>query len=590
MSLILKRTAQYVLPAVMLLVGCSEQEPDSISVVDESGEAITIMYATPTAGFYNVNVVANDWTVASSAEWCIPQKDFGYSSESLEFYVADFEDNSSARTAFLTFVSGMASQTIMVVQESSDNFVNLFPSEAAIDYKSQDVKVTVASNFENWKVTSTSSWAKATANVDGGYFTIAAEENEAEEERSATIYVTFDSTGADVSGTTSAEFVLTQSGRSSATLDLNLYSYTFPVTTESVDVEATTTLYKPTYAVSSSDDSWCTVSDDAAATFTITAVENKASASRTAVVTVIATSEDGTSELMKTIEVTQDGVDTPYVTFTALDYYYTCAAVTDEEISFTYNAGTLSVSSTGCVVSPDVTTTPGTLKFSLAANASTTATQGTITVTLTTAGGETASETITIYQEGYEKLDLSLSISEATIAADGSESVTVSATSSTGTSSTVAWECTTAKSFTTPAASTTFTFDANTSTTADIVHTITATLSENGQEIVKTVTVTQLKADDVIVGYTLSVDAQASQTTIGLAGGAVALEANSNDADAVVTWTCSDSSVTIAAGTLTTVTIPSLASGTETYTITATATDSDGTTATDTIAIVQQGN
>ncbi len=495
----MKRAALFVLPAFMVLVGCSEQEPDSISVVDENGDAVEIVYAASTADFYSVNIIADSWTVKSSADWCIPQKDLGYQSEKLDIYVDDFADNSSSRQAFVTFVSGMASQTIMFVQESSDNFVNLFPSEASVDYKSQSLDVVVAANFDNWTVKSTSAWAKVTADVDNNTFGIDIEENESEEERAATIYVTFDNTDAEVSGTASAEFVLTQAGRSTSTLDLSVSNYTFdaPEDTTGVAVEATTTLFNPTFAVSSSTD-WCKVSATDAAAFSITADANVLAASRSAVVTVVATSEDGKETLMETIKLTQNGVETPYVKFDTSIFDYSAAAYPGEAISFSANEGTLSAVTSDPAMITAVAAANGSLTFDVAENTAETSRTATITVTLTTAGGETASATITINQDGYEKLDLALSVYEATISA-AVETLKFKATSATGTAANVVWECAAATSVTTPGAETSVTFPANGSTTASVTYVVSATLTENGQTVVKHITVTQKAASDAIV-------------------------------------------------------------------------------------------
>ncbi len=317
---IIKRSA-LLIAALAVFVGCNEPDPDSISVVDITTDAkITTIYAGSQSGEYYYKVLASEWSVVSSdEEWCIPQKDAGTEyGEVSSIYVRAFSGSEDSRTATLLFRSGVATQTILVSQVKSDELINLYPSSSTINYKAQSLSFMVDSNFE-WEASSSVSWVKCTTNNDNTV-SLSVEENESStQSREAVITViAYNDENGSVS-TTTATYTLTQEPRSDLYLTPSISNYTFTYQAGLKSVELFTNIYDPAYTVSvasQSDDEWCSVTYSDEDGLVITATANSDEDSRSAIVSVIARSDNGTGNdtVSTTINVSQEGVSGPVVT------------------------------------------------------------------------------------------------------------------------------------------------------------------------------------------------------------------------------------------------------------------------------------
>ncbi|MFR9594008.1 MAG: BACON domain-containing carbohydrate-binding protein, partial [Rikenellaceae bacterium] len=440
--LILKRSAQLLLvPMFAFLVGCSEQDPDAITVgsvsATEGGDAISVLLVSADGGKYTVYPSTDTWSVVSSAAWCVAQRDKceTYDSDkSLELYIYSasdatygMEDGDVSRVATVTFTYGAASYMFLVAQGKSDDYIVFYPDAATVGYDASTVTVPLLSSVEskNLTINSSASWAQASLNSDDNV-EIDYDENPSEESREAVITVNIVSTS-DYSNPVSNTFTLTQEGRNPAYVTASISEYTFAAATDlSYDATLSSNISGVTYSATSNQ-TWCTPTISGE-TLTLTADANTLTSSRdAATVTITAKSSDGTVVETTTITVYQVGVDMPSISIGTTSYTYGAAALDSETISFSA-VGTVTYGVGADWLTVSDAANDG-VKFSLAANGSSAARTTTITITATQ-GGESVSETITITQE-YEVLVLDVTPSVVEVYADGEAIVFTAATNGT---------------------------------------------------------------------------------------------------------------------------------------------------------------
>ncbi len=414
--LIFKRSAQLLLPMLMLLVSCNEQDPDSIvaySVTDaETGEAIDVLTVDSEGGFYTVAPSTDSWSVVSDSEWCLPQKDqclfyetnknltlYIYGVDSSEYGMSD--DDGDYRVAFVTFTYGSADYKFMVVQNRSDNYITLIPGSKEVAYTASSFYIGVDASAE-WEAYAPASWVTV-EKVDGSSTTlkVSVAENPSEEERTATITVLFSSTEGNAVDSTSKTFELTQAGRSTSYVAADITEHTFvaeSAVAKVVTVESN--LYNPSYTVTSNSPEWCTVTTiDENLEFTISATtDNPSVASRDAVLTITATSEDGTITVDTTVNVYQAGLAEPTIYMGVTSYTYGSAATaTLESISY-IAVGDITAGTSESWIT-DVDADNAGVEFKLTENTTGEDRVGTITITASQ-GGKSVDQVITITQTG----------------------------------------------------------------------------------------------------------------------------------------------------------------------------------------------
>lgn len=440
---IIKRSILLLLPAVALLTGCNEPDPDSISVVDPvTEEPITVIFADAQSGEYSYKVLAGDWTVSSSDEsWCVPQKDAGYSyGETSSIYVRDYEGTEDSRTASLTFRSGMASYVVMVSQFKNDEILSLYPSSSTINYKAQSLTFVVNTTL-GWDVTTSASWVAATANTDGTV-TLAVEENESStESREATITVIIDNPDGDAISTTTATYTLTQEPRNDLYLTPTTSSYTFTADAGEVAIDLFTNIYEPAYtitAVSTTDDDWCTATYSDEEGLVVNATENISAESRTATINIIARSDNGTGNdtITASIQITQEGVGEIAIYIGQTSYVYEQAAGS-YSIYYTANT-TISYATTDSQWITIDPSSSNSTSFTLTENTGNSSRQGTITLTAYL-GGEIVQNKITIYQNGVGDLDLQVSPDSLSFDEIGGTATIYATTNSSATEMAYSW-------------------------------------------------------------------------------------------------------------------------------------------------------
>ncbi|MFI3315550.1 MAG: BACON domain-containing carbohydrate-binding protein, partial [Rikenellaceae bacterium] len=347
--LILKRSAQLLLvPMFAFLVGCSEQDPDAITVgsvsATEGGDAISVLSVSADGGKYTVYPSTDTWSVVSSAAWCVAQRDKceTYDSDkSLELYIYSasdatygMEDGDLSRFAIVTFTYGAASYEFLVAQGKSDDYIVFYPDAATVGYEASTFTVSLLSSVDssNLSINSSASWATVT--FDNGNVKVEVAENTSEESREAviTVYIVVD--GSDYSNPVSNTFTLTQEGRNPAYVTASISEYTFAAATDlSYDATLSSNISGVTYSATSNQ-TWCTPTISGE-TLTLTADANTLTSSRdAATVTITATSEDGTVVETTTITVYQVGVDMPSISIGTTSYTYGAAALDSETISF----------------------------------------------------------------------------------------------------------------------------------------------------------------------------------------------------------------------------------------------------------------
>ncbi len=439
--LILKRSAQLLLvPMFAFVVGCSEQDPDAItvgSVSDSDGDNVSVLSVSADGGKYTVYPSTDSWSVVSSEAWCVPQRDFckdSSSDKSLELYIYSashdtygMEDGVLSRYATVTFTYGAASYSFLVAQGKSDDYIVFYPDAATVGYEASTFTVALLSSADSNSLTinSSASWAEATFDADNNV-EIEVDENPSEESREAVITVYIVS-GSDYSNPVSKTFTLTQEGRNPAYVAASISEYTFAAAADlSYDATLSSNISGVTYKATSNQ-TWCTPIINGE-TLTLTAEANELTSSRdAATVTITATSTDETVVETTTITVYQVGVDMPSISIGTTSYTYGAAAATAESISFSA-VGTVTAGVDADWVT-DLAADASGATFSLEANGTSAARTATITVTATQ-GGESVSQTITITQE-YDVLVLDVTPSVIEVYAAGEAIVFTAASNGT---------------------------------------------------------------------------------------------------------------------------------------------------------------
>ncbi len=403
---------------------------------------MNIIFADDQSGEYYYKVLAGDWTVSSSDEsWCIPQKDAGYSyGETSSIYVRTYEGTEDSRTASLTFRSGMASYVVMVSQFKSDELISLYPSSSTINYKAQSLTFVVNTSL-GWDVTSSASWAKATANADGTV-TLTVEENESStDSREATITVVVDNPDGSAVSTTTATYVLTQEPRTDLYLTPTTSSYTFTSDAGEVAIDLFTNIYEPEYtitAASNTDDDWCSATYTDEDGLVITAEENISYESRTATVNIIARSDNGTGNdtITASIQITQEGVGEIAISVGMTSYVYEQTGGT-YSISYGVNTSIYYVTTDSEWITINSSSSSST-NFTLNENTGNSVRQGTITISAYL-GGDIVQQKVTIYQNGVGDLDLQVSPDSLSFDEAGGSATIYATTNSSATNVAYSW-------------------------------------------------------------------------------------------------------------------------------------------------------
>ncbi|MFI3282641.1 MAG: BACON domain-containing carbohydrate-binding protein [Rikenellaceae bacterium] len=435
--LILKRSALLLLPMFALLVGCNEQDPDTISVTDgyvlsEAGEEISVLNVASEAGWYTVYPSTDTWSVVSSEDWCVPNRDncLSYeSNKSLDLYIYGTDhanyglaSGEDSRIAFVTFTHGKAEYTFIVSQGKSSDYITLYPGEATVGYESSTFNVCVAASA-SWEAYSAVSWADVTFDVDKNLMTVTTEENPSEEPRSTEIVVMFETVSGSSVNTLSEKFVLTQEGRNPSYVTAGVSEYTFAAEpTADLSTTLSTNIYNASFTVSSNQ-TWCsyTLTDDE---LEISVEYNELVASRDAKISITAVSEDGTTTATSEIIIYQVGVDSPSISLGTASYTFDSKEYVDQTASYSA-VGAMSVSATVDWITDIDATTSG-VTYTVAEN--TTDKDRTATITITaTKGGESVSEVITITQTA-EILTLTVSTNDIYVDYTG-EAITITAAS-----------------------------------------------------------------------------------------------------------------------------------------------------------------
>ncbi len=415
----IRKTMLLLLPAFVMLVGCNEEDPDSISVVDVvTGEPITTIYADAQEGEYFFKVMADTWSVVSEdSTWCIPQKDGGYTyGEQTSIYVKEYTGTADSRNAYLIFRSGSATHRVQVCQTKGDELVSLYPSTATVDYKAQSCSFIVNSSFD-WSVSSSAVWVEAVKSGNNVVLTI--DENPTSSvDREATITVlATNNDGGSVSMTT-ATYILVQKARTESYLTFATDNYSFESGASFTVVDFFTNVYEPEITLSSDED-WCLASYLGNSSINISAVENELVESRSATITVTARANNGTGidVVSKQIFVTQAGCGDPTITLGESEYTFGNRA-TSKIINIYGNAATFSaVADTQWIKSTVVDENGETLSFELDENLTSDMREGHITI-IAKRGGVSVTEVVTIYQNGVGSLDDLTKISPEDISVD----------------------------------------------------------------------------------------------------------------------------------------------------------------------------
>ncbi len=421
---ILRHLTLLLLPVLALMVSCNEPDPDSISVVDNvTGEPVAMIEATPQSNIYTVKVLSTgNWTVTSSDDsWCYPNNNGtgGVGSTVLEIVVDEISGVS--RTANLIFKSGMAEYIMVVNQTSFDEWIEVLPVAATVDYRAQKFAFVVNSNAK-WTVDANpAAWVSATKIGDIVELDIL--ENQTDDvDRTVSIEVQAEDSEA------SATFELTQTARLEATIDVNPSEYTFEMGADDVEISITTTLHNPSFKVSSTED-WCipsAVANVSANTYvmTISVDANTEPADRFSIVNIVAVSEDGTSSLDKEVGITQRGVGAPELMLGLSEVVLDQPAKAGNSVSFVAK-GTLTAASDAGWITNIVATVDG-VTFDVTENQGEALRSAEIVV-VASVGEQFVKKAITVYQNGIGALDLALSASEIEFAATAN-SFTVFAT------------------------------------------------------------------------------------------------------------------------------------------------------------------
>ena len=315
-------------------------------------------------------------------------------------FTAEANTSSSSRTATITLSAGDITNNVLVTQAGIS--LSVSPTSVNVAAAGESFTVTVTCDTD-YSVDISDTWLTMNSNSSGTLsFTAAA--NTSGSSRTATITVT--------AGDLSETVTVTQAG-----ISLSVSPTSVSVAAAGGTFSITVTCNVSSYSVSYSA-SWLTLNSNSSGTLSFTADANTSGSSRTATITITA------GDLSETVTVTQAGISLSVsptsVSVAAAGESFTVSVTCDTDYS-------VDISDTWLTLESD---NAGTLAFTAEANFSGDSRTTTITVT---AGDLSSTVTVTQAREssydasgslnGYEYVDLGLSVMWATcnIGADSLE-------------------------------------------------------------------------------------------------------------------------------------------------------------------------
>lgn len=414
------------------IVGCNETPLDFASAVDpDTQETVQMIEVDSESAIYYITVISdNKWSAESDSSWCrfvdTNTTTLSGSGEQTIGIIVDSVEGSS-RTANVLITSGDATYNIVIYQGAHSDYITLGAAygEIAYDYSS-DYSFTVSTNVSDWVVSSSATWLTASKS-DEMVVLSGIEQNENYSSRIAEIVIT------SPTSAVTATFVLIQGASDNGTLYLSDVSYSFAYNAftqgESKEVTITSNdIAGVVYSVQSDSD-WCDVSyTDGEESFSVSVdSDNMTAASRSAIVTVVATSTaDAEFSTSVTMVFTQECEGAPI-------FELNSDSVSAAQGGGTYDVTCYAVGVLGFDANVDwiydISEDDGIIKFSVEANESSESRSGMVAVSCVS-GGKATILYITVSQAGLGSLDLQISDSTIDVVAT-SGNFTISAISNT---------------------------------------------------------------------------------------------------------------------------------------------------------------
>ncbi|MCL2482174.1 MAG: hypothetical protein FWF43_01910 [Propionibacteriaceae bacterium] len=354
----------------------------------------------------SVAVTSNtSWSVSSSAAWVSLSRTSGSGNVSVSLTAAA-NTSTSARTATVTFTTTSGSpavtRTVSVSQAgvaAAAPTLTLSGSSWAPPAAGATTSVAVTSNT-SWSVSSSAAWVSLSRTSGSGNVSVSltAAANTSTSARTATVTFTTTSGSPQVSRTVS----VSQSGQAAPapTLTLSGSSWAPPAAGATTSVAVTS---NTSWSVSSNA-AWVSLSRTTGSgnvSVSLTAAANTSTSARTATVTFTTTS--GSPQVSRTVSVSQSGHTAPAPTLTLSGTeWHPSAALTRASDPLTSNTS-WSVSSNASWVSVSPASGTGNMSVVFTAQANTTYSIRSATVTFrTTSGSPQVTRTVTVTQAGLD--------------------------------------------------------------------------------------------------------------------------------------------------------------------------------------------
>ncbi|MFR9589681.1 MAG: BACON domain-containing carbohydrate-binding protein [Rikenellaceae bacterium] len=367
-----------------VLVGCVHEDLSAVASVDEK-----IVTVDSSVNLYSYTITANtDWTFVSSDSWCEPSVTSGSGTTKVNLIITA-NDTSAERTATLTLTCGGKDTYVTVIQSGMSTSIEVAPAYITLDSNANNASIAVMANT-SWSASCVSDWVTLTdvPGTGNDIIKFSVKENTTYAEREAIIYIA-------VSETISKSVTVKQLSQGLPSITLGAESISLAKEASSHTISYVSNI---TGLTAASEFSWCTVAiDEAAATITVTALQNSTSSSRSSIVTVSGIVDGVTTSAQ--IIVSQAGTGSPSISLlnSSLSFGATPAgsatvswvATNDAAVTASYSDSWISQS-----VGSDSMT------VSVEGNTSTESRVGTIELKATNASGEYAYYYITVSQDG----------------------------------------------------------------------------------------------------------------------------------------------------------------------------------------------